>query len=53
MELLNKFPKGFFTTPSKISKPSNNPDDEIIPVKWKKNKKNKKIIVDSTNTSKC
>ena len=48
MELLNKFPKGFFTTPSEISKPTTNPDDEIIPIKWKKRKDNKKAKVEST-----
>lgn len=46
MEFIKKFPKGFFTIPSEIAKPTNNPDDEIIPIKWKKNKGNKKIKVD-------
>lgn len=36
MELLNKFPKGFFTIPSEIAKEASNPDDKIIPIKWKK-----------------
>ena len=46
MELINKFPKGFFTVPSEIAKPTNDPDDEIIPIKWKQNDNNKKIKVD-------
>ena len=46
MELINKFPKGFFTVPSEIAKPTNDPDDEIIPIKCKQNDNNKKIKVD-------
>lgn len=46
MELINKFPKGFFSMPSEIAKPTNNPDDEIIPIKWKKGKETKKVKVD-------
>ena len=47
MEPLNKFPKGFFTIPCNIAKPTKNPDDKIIPIKWKSNNGNKKIIVKS------
>ena len=46
MELINKFPKGFFSIPSDIAKPSNNPNDKIIPIKWKKGNDHKKIVVD-------
>ena len=45
MELLKQFPKGFFSVPSPIAKPTNNPDDEIIPIKWNKTNKNKKVKV--------
>lgn len=49
MELLNRFPKGFFNTPSPIAKPTKNPDDEILPIAWKSKKENsKKIVVKST-----
>ena len=46
MELMKQFPKGFFTIPSPIAKPTNNPDDKIIPIKWKETKENKKIKVE-------
>lgn len=46
MELMKQFPKGFFSIPSPIAKPTNNPDDEIIPIKWNKTKKNEKIKVE-------
>lgn len=36
MELMKQFPKGFFTIPRPIAKPTNNPDDKIIPIKWSK-----------------
>lgn len=52
MELLNRFPKGFFRIPSEISKSSNNPDDKIIPIKWKKEKNKDKIIVNSVKKTK-
>ena len=52
MELLNKFPKGFFSMPSAIAEPTKNPNDEIIPIKWKKNTDNKKIKVESTKKRK-
>lgn len=52
MELLNKFPKGFFSTPSPISKTTKNPDDEIVPIKWKKSEDNKKIKVQSAKKKK-
>lgn len=42
MELLNKLPKGFCSVPSTIAKPTKNPNDEIIPIKWKKSKDGKK-----------
>ncbi len=31
---MKKFPKVFFTISSPIAKPTNNPDDKIIPIKW-------------------
>ncbi len=52
MELLKKFPKGFFTVPSEIAKEGSNPDDKIIPIKWKKSNDNKKIIVKSVKRGK-
>lgn len=36
MELMKQFPKGFFAIPRPIAKPTNNPDDKIIPIKWSK-----------------
>lgn len=52
MELLNKFPKGFFTIPCEIAKPTRNPDDKIIPIKWQKNDSGKKIMVKSAKEGK-
>ena len=46
MELMRQFPNGFFSIPSPIAKPTNNPDDEIIPIEWNKAKNNKKIKVE-------
>lgn len=42
MELLNKFPKGFFDKQLPEATPSKNPDDKIIPIKWSKDVSNKK-----------
>ena len=43
MELLNKFPKGFFNSQLPEATPSKNKDDKIIPIKWSKEvKKGKK-----------
>lgn len=42
MELLNKFPKGFFNSQLPEATPSKNPDDKIIPIEWSKEVKNKK-----------
>ena len=46
MEFMKKFPKGFFFIFIPIAKPTDNPDDEIIPIKWKKTNNNKKIKVE-------
>ncbi len=42
MKLMRQFPKGFFRVSSPIANPTNNPDDEIISVKWNKKSNNKK-----------
>ena len=44
MELIKKFPKGFFEEKYESAKVSNNPDDEIIRIKWSKKVENGKKI---------
>ena len=49
MELLKRFPKGFFSESSPIAKPSKNPDDQILPITWKQKNDKKKVIVKLAN----